>query len=304
MIQTRMKQRFSSRETGHLTGFRNRKTGHLTAFACWLILPAFACWLLVGCKSSTGMTASTTEIMKTEEAFFVSVLDRSFRFDTFSARLNLDFSGMQYEFSSKVQLKMIRNDRMQISIQPFLGIEAFRIEIADDSIKILDRMKKRFVADSYQHLKREMDIDFNFHNLQALFTNQIFIPGQSQLSTKQFRQFRITKSPRSAEFQHKDRSATLYTFVADGDEKLLSTQIANEAQNRQLTWDYSQFQAIDNQAFPMKMAAQLTSGDQIQGTTTLIFSTPVINSPLTLDFVIPSGYNRVTLNQIIQSLVK
>jgi outer membrane biogenesis lipoprotein LolB len=157
-----------------------------------LILPVFASWLLFGCKSSTGMTASTAEIMKTEEAFFASVLDRSFRFDTFSARLNLDFSGMKYEFSSKVQLKMIRNDRLQISIQPFLGIEAFRIEIADDSIKILDRMNKRFVADSYQHLKRDMDIDFNFQNLQALFTNQLFIPGQNQLSAKQFRQFRIT----------------------------------------------------------------------------------------------------------------
>jgi hypothetical protein len=276
----------------------------MPAIVCWLILPVLASWLLFGCKSSTGITASTTEIMKTEEAFFASVLDHSFHFDTFSARLNLDFSGMQYEFSSKVQLKMIRNDRLQISIQPFLGIEAFRIEIADDSIKILDRMYKRFVVDSYQHLKREMDIDFNFQNLQALFTNQIFIPGQSQLSAKQFRQFRITKGSRSAEFQHKDRSATLYTFKADGDEKLLSTQIESEPENRQLTWDYSQFQTVDNQSFPMKMTARLTSGDQVQGTTTLTFSTPVINSPLSLDFVIPSGYNRVALNQIIQSLVK
>jgi outer membrane biogenesis lipoprotein LolB len=258
--------------------------------------------LLVGCKSSTGVTSSTTAIMKTEEALFTSVLNRSFSFDTFSARFHLDFSGMQQELGSKVQLKMICDDRMQISIQPFLGIEMFRIEISNDSIKMLDKMNKRFMVDSYQQLKKEMGIDFNYQNLQALITNQLFIPGENRISTNHFRRFRVTNANNLAEFQLKDRNESFYTFTADGDERLLSTVI--EYGNQIFSWHYSQFQTLNNQAFPLKMVARLSSVNQTQGTATLTFSTPEINHPVTMDFNIPSGYNRVTLEQMINSIKK
>ena len=240
--------------------------------------------------------------MKTEEAFFAAVLDRSFHFDTFSARVNLEFSDLQQEFSSKAQLKIIRDDRLQISVQPFLGVEMLRIEISNDSIKMLDRMNKRFLVDSYQHLKKEMEIDFNFQNLQALLTNQLFVPGEYRISTRHFRLFRIIKSSQIAEFQLKDKNNTFYTFTADGDEQLLSTKIEHE--NQMLTWHYSHFQTIDNQIFPIKMTARLSSPDQTKGTATLTFSTPDINHPFSLDFNIPSGYNRVTLAQMINLIGK
>ena len=248
------------------------------------------------------MTSSGTGIMKTEEVFFATLLERAFRFDTFSARLNLEFAGMQQEFSSRVQMKMIRDDRMQFSIQPFLGVEMVRVEISNDSIKILDRINKYFVADSYQRLKNEMAIDFNYQNLQALFTNQLFVPGIKTISTRHFRQFRVTQSNRLAEFQHKDGTESLYTFTADGDERLLSTKFENG--NHRLTWNYSQFQTIDNQVFPMKMTARLSVVDQTQGTASLTFSSPEINRPLSMDFRIPAGYNRMTLEQIIHSIGK
>ena len=262
----------------------------------------FALLLLAGCKSSTGIASPGAEIMKTEEAFFASVIDHSFHFDTFSARLSLDLSSMNQEFSSKAQLKMIRDDRLQISIQPFLGVEMFRIEISNDSIKMLNRMNKSYVTDSYQRLKREMEFDFNFQNLQALLMNRLFVPGENQISNSHFRQFRITKSNRSAELQLKDRNESFYTFTADGDERLLSTKIEHEDQI--LTWNYNQFQTIDNQIFPMKMTAQLSDAGQTQGTATLTFSAPDMNRPVTLDFNIPSGYNRVSLAQLLNSIRK
>jgi hypothetical protein len=259
--------------------------------------------LFAACKSPSGTTTSSTEIMKTEEAFFVSVLDHSFRFKTLSTRMKLDFSGMQNEFSSRVHLKMIYNDCLQLSVQPILGIEMIRIEMTNDSIKILDRMNKRYMADSYENLKGETKIDFNFQNLQALFTNRMFIPGEDEISTKHYRHFRISKNNNLAELKLKDRNGSFYTFMADGEEKLLSTTIENK--NKQtLTWDYSDFQRIDKQRFPMKMTTRLSSGNQTQGTAIFTFSLPEINNPLKMDFNIPSGYTRVTLEQIINSLRK
>ena len=197
---------------------------------------------------------------------------------------------------------MICDDRIQFSVQPVLGIEMFRVELTNDSIKILDRMNKRYVADNYNRLKREMNIDLNFTNLQAMFTNRMFVPGENQISGRHYSRFRIRKNNRIAEFQLKGGKGTSYTFFADSDEKLFSTQIENQSQNQKITIDYSNFHALSGQSFPMKMTTRLSSDNQIQGTAILTFSPPEINSPLTMDFKIPTGFKRVTLEQMINSL--
>ena len=259
--------------------------------------------LLAACKSPAGVTTSGATITKTEEAFFSSVLDRSFRFNTLSARMRFEFIGQQQEFSSRAQLKMIYNDRLQLSIQiPILGIEAFRIELTNDSVKILDRMNKRYMVDSYNNVKGKTDIDFNFHNLQALFTNQMFVPGENDISSSHFRRFRMTKENNSAELRLRDRNGVSYTFIADSDEKLLSTNIENTPDNQLLTWNYNDFQTINRQQFPLKMTARLSNGSMTQGTVILTFSAPEVDSPLKTDFIIPAGYERVTSEQMIKLL--
>ena len=259
--------------------------------------------LCITCKSHNITTTNTT-ITKTEEAYFASVINNSLRFNTLSARLKLDFTGNEKEFSSRVQLKMVYNNLLQLSIQPLLGIEMFRIEMTNDSIKIIDRMNKRYMTDSYNSLKRETDINFNFQNLQALITNQMFIPGENDISTNHYRRFRMTKNDNTAKLNLKDNNGILYTFTADADEKLLSTNIEDIPNNNNIKWDYSNFQIINNKHFPMRMTTHLMSGGEMQGVAVLTFSSPDINTPLNTDFIIPSGFNRVRLEQIINSLTK
>jgi hypothetical protein len=259
--------------------------------------------LFAACKTSAGGAGgSGAELMKSEEAFFASVLDHTFRFNTLSAPVKIDIKGPQKEMRAKAQLKIICDDRIQLSVQPFLGIEVFRIELTNDSVKILDRMNKRYLAESYGEMKGKTDIDFNFHNLQSLFTNNIFIPGERRLSSKQLRRFRITKDSGAGNLKIKDQTGLFYTFTTGKEEELLSTSINDRHENHTLTWDYSDFQMIEKQRFPLRMKAGLTSDRKMQGTVTLTFSTPEIDRPLKTDFTIPSGYTRVTFSQIIKSL--
>jgi len=260
--------------------------------------------LFEACKSPAGTATSSTGIMKTEEAFFASILENTLQFNTLSARMKLELTSPQQEVSSRINLKMIRNDRMQLSIQPFLGIEVFRIEVTNDSIKIVDRMNKCYMVDSYDNLKGETVIDFNFQNLQALFTNQMFVPGENNISPKHFGRFRMTKENNSAELKLKDRNGIFYTFKAGANEKLLSTNIENTSNNQTLSWDYNDFQTVNKQQFPLKMTARLSEGNKIQGTATLTFSSTEIDSPLKTDFIIPNGYERVTSEEIIKLLRK
>jgi hypothetical protein len=261
-------------------------------------------WLFTACKSTTGAASSGADIMKSEEAYFTSVLDRSFRFHMFSTRLKLEFNSPGKEISLKAQLKMIYDDRLQLSIQPLLGFEVFRIELTNDSVKILDRMNKCYTTESYEKIKGKSVIDFNFNNLQSLFANNLFLPGESGISPGQFRRFHMSKNKDSAKLMIKDETGLMYIFTTDEDEKLLSTFIYDKSENHSLTWNYDDFRNVGKQRFPFRMEAEIIAEDKKRGAVTLTFSPPEINSPLKTDFNIPPGYKQVTFSQIIKLLDK
>ena len=94
----------------------------------------------------------------------------------------------------------------------------------------------------------------------------------------------------------------LYTFMADGEEKILSTCIAEPSDRYALQWDYADFRLADGQPFPMKMDVQVMKEGASQGGITLYFSRMQTDVPVKMDFSIPAKYKRITLSQIIKWL--
>ena len=198
--------------------------------------------------------------------------------------------------------KMVRDSAFQLSVQPFLGIEVFRAEFTVDSIKVVDRMNKRYVAERYADLKGQTPIEFNFYNLQALFTNHIFLPGKQEIDPKQYKRFKLNQEGSTAEIKVKDTMGLLYTFFADGEEKLLSTYITDPSEQYALQWDYSDFRVAEGQPFPMLMDVQVLANGSSQGGIAFRFSRIQTNVPVNLDFSIPAKYKRITFAQIIKSI--
>lgn len=262
----------------------------------------FLILFLTGCKSSKKVGTVEAGGAKAHNDFFTLMQEQAFKYETLTARLNVDLSLPGNSMSSRVDFKMVKDSAFQLSVQPFLGIEVFRAEISVDSIKVIDRMNKRYVADNYANLKGQTPIEFNFYNLQALFTNQLFLPGQQGISPKQYNRFKLKQDGPAAEIQVKDLIGLLYTFVADGEEKILSTSITDASDRYALQWDYTDFRLADGQPFPMKMDVQVMKDGASQGGITLHFSRMQTDVPVKMDFSIPSKYKRITLAQIIKSL--
>ena len=204
--------------------------------------------------------------------------------------------------SSRVDMKMVKDSAFQLSVQPFLGIEIFRIELSRDTIKVVDRMNKRYMIENYSNLQGQTPIEFNFYNLQALFTNHLFIPGEQGVSRKHYNRFKLNQEGPVAEIKTKDAMGLFYTFKADGEEKLLSTYVADPSDRYALQWDYADFRLVDGQPFPMRMDVQVMKDGTSQGGVTLHFSRMQTDVPVKMDFSIPAKYKRITLSQIIKSL--
>ena len=269
-------------------------------------LPALiaVCFLLVlsGCKSSKKVGTVVSGGAKAHNEFFEAMEEHSFQFNTMTARLNAELKGTKNNMSSRVDLKMVKDSAFQLSVQPFLGIEVFRAEFTVDSIKVVDRMNKRYVAERYADLKGQTPIEFNFYNLQALFTNHIFLPGQQFIEPKQFKRFKLNQEGSTAEIRIKDSLGLLYTFFADGEEKFLSTYITDPSEQYALQWDYADFRVTDGQPFPQLMDVNVLANGSSQGGIAFRFSRIQTNVPVNLEFSIPAKYKRITFAQILKSI--
>lgn len=56
-----------------------------------------------------------------------------------------------------------------------------------------------------------------------------------------------------------------YTFKADGEEKLLSTYVADPSDRYALQWLYEDFRLVDRQPFPMLMDVQVLKNRNPEG---------------------------------------
>ena len=210
-------------------------------FLTFLLCGGLLLSMLTGCKSSKKVGTVESASVKAHNEFFQSVEDQSFQFRTLTARLNVDLDIPGKQMSSRVDMKMVKDSAFQLSVQPFLGIEIFRIELSRDTIKVVDRMNKRYMIENYSNLQGQTPIEFNFYNLQALFTNHLFIPGEQGVSRKHYNRFKLNQEGPVAEIKTKDAMGLFYTFKADGEEKLLSTYVADPSDRYALQWLYEDF---------------------------------------------------------------
>ncbi|MDR0750747.1 MAG: DUF4292 domain-containing protein [Tannerellaceae bacterium] len=259
-------------------------------------------FLLAGCKTPARVGTVDVVEAKAHADFFDSMQKQAFRYETFFARANVDLDAPGKSFSSRVDIKMVRDSALQLSVQPLLGIELFRAEFTGEGLTIVDRMNKRYVSESYAALKGELPVAFNYYNLQALFSNHLFIPGQQGIDRKQYNRFKLKQEGSAAEIQVKDAMQLLYTFMADGEEKLLSTCVTDQSERYALQWLYTDFRMEDGQPFPMLMDVQLLDKGASAGQMKIYFSKIQTNIPVKIDTSIPDKYKRVTFAQIVKGL--
>jgi hypothetical protein len=145
-----------------------------------LMLPAI---LAVGCRSTkTIQTAiSKKDSVKTidsssrmDSARFIQKVYSQIKnnrkdFNTFSAKIKVDFEGSdgkKNDFNATVRLQ--KDSVLWVSINALLGIEAFRIMITPDSVKVLNKVDKVVQLRSVSYLKEITKLPFTFSELQDL----------------------------------------------------------------------------------------------------------------------------------------
>jgi hypothetical protein len=110
------------------------------------------------------------------EESFLRVQQNQIPFETFSAKVKVDFEGKdgkKADFNAFVRLR--KDSLLWVSINVALGIEAFRLLITPDSVKVLNKLDKVFQLRSVAALQEVTKLPFTFRELQnVLIGNPVF----------------------------------------------------------------------------------------------------------------------------------
>ncbi|MBR7018636.1 MAG: DUF4292 domain-containing protein [Prevotella sp.] len=117
--------------------------------------------------------------------FAEKVLGHAVYVDNITSKIDFTINTGSKEISVSGKIQMRRDDviRIQLSV-PFLGMEAGRLEFTKDYVMIVDRIHTEYVKGDYNKVDFLKNNGLDFYALQALFWNQLYIPGEQKVTQK------------------------------------------------------------------------------------------------------------------------
>ncbi len=259
--------------------------------------------LLAACKTSHSGLASGS-LSSAEGAAFVSgVIDNALTCESVTGKMKfaLDANGKQVSLGGNLRMK--RNDVIQLSLVAFGLVEAARIEFTADEVLVVDRLNKQYVRASYADLDFLNEAGVNFYTLQALFWNELFLPGGGQVTAEESKAFSVTKESDQAVLTGKSSrlfSTRFFASLADG--LLRKTEISTVPPYR-LNWSYEEFTPVEMKPFPGKMRIDL-EGLNRPATITLRLSNVRADADWETRTKVSGRYKQVTTEDVLKLLLK
>ena len=249
------------------------------------IIAAAACCLtvmLAGCAShktvggTSGKETATGNAQGAPEPldFVRKVSDQKVYAKNIVGKMTLNVKMGSKDVSVPGALRMRRDEVIRIqAFIPILGSEVGRIEFTPDYVLVLDRMHKEYIKADYNQLDFLRDNGLNFYSLQALFWNQLFLPGSNKVGEGDMDKFNVSAT---SEFQTVSlhRGNMDYTWSADVTGRIAKAKVCHSSTshgNSTLDWDYSRFVSVGSKFFPARQSFTFSStAIKGKGTTSVV----------------------------------
>lgn len=159
--------------------------------------------------------------------------------------------------------------RIQLFI-PILGTEVGRLEFTPDYVLIIDRLHKEYIKADYNQVDFLKKQGVNFYSLQALFWNQLLLPGNQRVSESDLKKFDadLDAAGDVVSVTFKQGNMT-YAWGADRNTgRILQSDVKYKTANSNsvLHIDYSNFKNVGVKQFPaslkLKFMTDLAKSDK------------------------------------------
>ncbi|WP_277069613.1 DUF4292 domain-containing protein [Prevotella corporis] len=263
-------------------------------------------------KQTTAPTQSSVQKQKLQ--FVQKVSDQSLYQKNLVSDLSFTLNTGSRNISVPGILHMRKDEVIRIQLLiPLIRSEVGRIEFTKDYVLFIDRMHKQYVKASYNDVSFLKENGINFYSLQALFWNQLFIPGQQRVGESQLSMFSVDL----AAVQANNVPVTLldgkmaYKWLAESASGLINMAEAKYTSANHgvstLKWNYGNFQNFGAKKFPVYHEVTIqTQATKQQRTIKAVFELNGLNDNADWEsFTTPSNrYQKVGVDEILEKLTK
>ncbi len=218
---------------------------------------------------SSGTVAGSVSDKGRNLDFMRKVYDNEVYARNISSKIKFTIVSGSKDFSVGGSLRMKKDEVIRIQITPFGLMEAARIEFTKDYVLFMDRINKEYVKASYS------DVDFlkanglDFYTLQALFWNQLFIPGTQKITDSSLKRFSVmagnSASDAIVSLVSGDLDYRWTTDKASGRIKAVGVMYSGKTLGTTtVTCDYGAFKPLGAKQFPTDITLKMQS-DAVKG---------------------------------------
>lgn len=155
-----------------------------------IIILLAAAWLMTACgvlkktgpgAASTSTAGQTSTTVSAESDPLDAIIATLGDWQTLQTGGNIKLSAGS-NFSSSVQVRMVHDQAIYISLRPMLGIEVGKLIITADSLYAVDKVHKRYIAEKVSILTSGIPVTVS--DVQDMFLGRPFIIGKGTLNEK------------------------------------------------------------------------------------------------------------------------
>lgn len=283
---------------------------------------AAMCFAAVSCGTSKSVvgrsTPSDTKTTVGESAesrrisFLRKVYDNEVFAKSISSKIKFTIASGSKDLTVSGSLKMKRDEVIRIQLTPFGLMEAGRIEFAKDYVLIMDRINKEYVKAGYDEVDFLRINGLDFYALQALFWNQLFVPGTQKLTDSALRNFEVTFDDAVANtLVTLDRGNMHYSWNTDKDSgRINSVDVTYDSKTHGKTsvgCSYGSFKPFSSKYFPSNISLKMQS-DAMKPGKSIVLGISINEFDTSSDWEtntsVPGKYKQVSAQDVMNRLLK
>jgi hypothetical protein len=262
--------------------------------------------ILTSCTLHKKITATrSAHLVKHSEKETEALLKKNeFQFNWLSARFSTDASMDSAQTSFNVSLRARRDSVLWLSLTaPVIGIEAARVMITKDSVKVMDRIHSQYFAGDFNFINKMLHADLDYDMMQSMLIGNstefyeedeklhaAVDDGRYLLST--VRKRRLHKII----VHNKELKEPAQSIWLDPQSFKIVRLLFNDfSQNRSFDASFDKFDRIDSMLFPFQIQYKIKAEKNVE--VKITYSKASINTVQSFPFSIPPKYERIVYRE-------
>lgn len=210
-----------------------------------------------------------------------AVAENRLQFNTFNGRAKsrVVINGDSYDATANVRIE--RDKAIWISVTAIMGIEAGRVLITPDSIKVINRLQGRYISRPFEYLYQFMGRDLDFSSLQDLLMGNVIHQAINEETA-------VWALP-AGNVLRGEAGELLYSVQIDDHFRAVLMLLADRGRGQSIEASYSSYQQLQGRLFPNRVEVSLRS-EGLELDAAMSYSRISYDETLEMPFTIPSRF--------------